>query len=126
MPVNAVSPVLPDGQVQAHLARHLPHWQLADGAIRRVLRTGGWKGTLMAVNAIAHLAELAWHHPELQVGYARVAIALNTHDAGGITAKDLALAEKIESVLLWRPAAEPGAVLDGTPDTDTDRYMVYD
>lgn len=118
--------VLSTAQVQAHLDAHLPAWKLADGAIRRVLRTGGWKGTLMAVNAIGHLAEAAWHHPELQVSYASVAIALNTHDAGGITAKDLALADKIESVLLWRPGSAPGAVLDGTPDTDAARYIRYD
>lgn len=122
MPAAVLTPV----QVQAHLDARLPHWQLADGAIRRVLRTGGWKGTLMAVNAIGHLAEAAWHHPELQVGYASVAIALNTHDAGGITAKDLALADKIESVLCWRPGTEPGAVLAGTPDTAAERYIVYD
>ena len=122
MPAAVLSPA----QVQAHLDASLPRWQMADGAIRRVLRTGGWKGTLMAVNAIGHLAEAAWHHPELQVSYASVAIALNTHDAGGITAKDLALADKIESVLCWRPGAEPGAVLDGTPDTTADRYIAYD
>ncbi len=118
--------VLTPAQVQAHLAARLPHWQLADGAIHRVLRTSGWKSSLMVVNAIGHLAEAAWHHPELQVGYARVAIALHTHDAGGITAKDLALAEKIESVLCWRPGTEPGAVLDGTPDTAAERYIIYD
>ncbi len=124
--MSAVAPVLSAAQVQAHLAERLPHWSVSDGAIRRTLRTGGWKGTLMAVNAIGHLAEAAWHHPSLQVDYASVAIALNTHDAGGITAKDLALAEKIESVLCWRPGAEPGAVLDGTPDTDAERYIRYD
>lgn len=125
MPAAATA-VLPPAEVQAHLQAHLPRWTLSDGAIRRVLRTGGWKGTLMAVNTIGHLAEAAWHHPELQVGYASVAIALNTHDAGGITAKDLALADKIESVLCWRPGAEAGAVLDGTPDTAEHRYIVYD
>ncbi len=122
----AATAVLSPAEVQAHLQAHLPRWTLADGAIRRVLRTGGWKGTLMAVNTIGHLAEAAWHHPELQVSYASVAIALNTHDAGGITAKDLALADKIESVLCWRPGAAPGAVLDGTPDTAQHRYIVYD
>jgi 4a-hydroxytetrahydrobiopterin dehydratase len=122
----AATAVLPLAEVQAHLQAHLPRWTVSDGAIRRTLRTGGWKGTLMAVNTIGHLAEVAWHHPELQVSYATVVIALNTHDAGGITAKDLALAAKIEQVLCWQPGAEPGAVLDGTPDTDAHRYIVYD
>ena len=122
----AANAVLPLAEVQAHLQAHLPRWTVSDGAIRRTLRTGGWKGTLMAVNTIGHLAEVAWHHPDLQVSYATVAIALNTHDAGGITAKDLALAAKIEQVLCWRPGAESGAVLDGTPDTAEHRYIVYD
>jgi 4a-hydroxytetrahydrobiopterin dehydratase len=122
----AATAVLPPAEVQAHLQAKLPRWTLSGGAIHRVLRTGGWKGTLMAVNTIGHLAEAAWHHPELQVSYASVAITLNTHDAGGITAKDLALAAKIEQVLFWQPGAEPGAVLDGTPDTAEHRYIVYD
>ena len=122
----AAATVLSPADVQSHLQAHLPHWTLADGAIRRVVKTGGWKGTLMAVNTIGHLAEAAWHHPELHVGYDSVAIALNTHDAGGITAKDLALAEKIESVLFWQPGTAPGAVLDGTPDSAEHRYIVYD
>jgi 4a-hydroxytetrahydrobiopterin dehydratase len=122
----AASAVLSTDQVQAHLQAQLPRWTVSDGAIRRTLKTGGWKGTLMAVNTIGHLAEVAWHHPELQVSYARIEIALNTHDAGGITAKDRALAAQIEQVLCWRPGAAPGAVLDGTPDTAEHRYIVYD
>lgn len=106
------------------LARLLPHWRVAGDALQRVVRTSGWKGTLMAVNTIGHLAEAAWHHPELQVGYDRVTIRLSTHDAGGITEKDMALAERIESVLMWQPGREPGAVLSGTPDDAA--YILYD
>lgn len=119
-------PVYEPPEVEARLAAELPGWYFEDGWIRRKYKTSGWKATLMVVNTVGHLAEAAWHHPELQVSYATVAIALNTHDAGGITAKDLALADKIEQVLFWRPGAAPGAVLDGTPDTAEHRYIVYD
>ncbi len=80
----------------------------------------------MVVNTIGHLAEAAWHHPSLQVGDASMLIRLNTHDAAGITAKDITLARQIEAVLMWRPGAEPGAVLDGTPLTGADRCILYD
>ncbi len=39
----------------------------------------------MVANAIGHLAEAAWHHPELEISYGRVKVALNTHEAKGIT-----------------------------------------
>ena len=104
----------------------LPKWALEGGALCRVVRTAGWKGTLMVVNTIGHLAEAAWHHPDLAVSYNRVHIALSTHEAAGITARDLALAEKIEQVLMWQPGAEPDAVLEGTPADPRHAYILYD
>jgi len=103
----------------------LPAWTLDGGCLRRRIDTSGWKATLMAVNAIGHLAEAAWHHPELAVAYASVTVSLSTHEAGGLTERDFALAAKIESVLMWRPGTEPGAVLEGTPDDPRYRYIDY-
>jgi 4a-hydroxytetrahydrobiopterin dehydratase len=123
---RAADQALSPEQVQARLAAELPHWSLEGGWIRRKVRTGGWKGTLMVVNTVGHLAEAAWHHPDLAVSYAFVTIKLMTHDAKGITDKDFALAAKIESVLMWQPAAEPGAVLEGTPDDPRFKYIKYD
>jgi pterin-4a-carbinolamine dehydratase len=116
--------VLDDNNIRARLAATLPHWRLANGAIERVYRTQGWKGTLMVVNTIGHLCEAAWHHPDLLVSYPSVTVRLNTHDAGGVTEKDMELAQKIEEVVMWRPAA--GAALDGTPDDPAYRYIRYD
>lgn len=95
----------------------LPSWRLADGSIRRRWNTHGWKATLMAVNAVGHLAELAWHHPEIVANYGSLEVRLNTHDAKGITDKDFALAAKIDALLDWRPQAEAGA-LEGIPPGD--------
>ena len=104
-----------DQEIDARLKAELPHWSYRDGFIRRKYQTHGWKGTLMVVNAVGHLAEAAWHHPDIHASYASVEVALQTHDAGGITDKDFALARKIEELVQWRPAKEGGA-LSGPPD----------
>ncbi len=120
-------PVYDEPQIRARLAAELPHWTFEQGTLRRRWRTGGWKGTLMVVNAVGHLAEAAWHHPDLTVSYAFVIVKLTTHSAGGITDKDFALARKIEEVIGWQPGREPGSPLEGTPRDDPRlRYIKYD
>jgi 4a-hydroxytetrahydrobiopterin dehydratase len=123
---RAAAAVIPPEQVEERLKAELPHWWLEGGTLRRKFKTGGWKATLMVVNTVGHLAEAAWHHPDLTVSYAFVTVKLMTHDAKGITAKDFALAAKIESVLMWQPGAEPGAALEGTPDDPRFKYIKYD
>ncbi|MFM9836139.1 MAG: 4a-hydroxytetrahydrobiopterin dehydratase [Methylophilaceae bacterium] len=104
----------------------LPQWFFEDGWIRRKYKTSGWKATLMVVNTVGHLAEAAWHHPDLSVSYAFVIVKLCTHDAKGITNKDFELATKIEQVIGWQPANEGGA-LTGTPNEDARfKYIKYD
>jgi len=115
-----------DDEIQQKLSKELPHWYLENGWIRRKYKTSGWKATLMVVNTIGHLAEAAWHHPDLTVSYAFVIVKLCTHDAKGITDKDFALAHKIEQVVGWQPALE-GGVLTGTPNDDVRfKYIKYD
>ena len=113
-------------QIKQRLAAELPHWYYEDGWIRRKFKTGGWKGTLMVVNTVGHLAEAAWHHPDLTVSYAFVIVKLVTHSAKGITDKDFMLAKKIEEVVQWQPGKEGGA-LEGTPNDDQRfKYLKYD
>jgi 4a-hydroxytetrahydrobiopterin dehydratase len=115
-----------EAEIKERLQNGLRHWVYEGGWIRRKYRTEGWKGTLMVVNTVAHLAEAAWHHPDLAVSYAFVVVKLQTHSAKGITDKDFELARKIESVIQWRPAQEDGA-LEGTPNEDQRfRYIKYD
>lgn len=115
-----------EAEIQSKLASELPHWYFEDGWIRRKYKTAGWKSTLMLVNTIGHLAEAAWHHPDLTVSYAFVIVKLCTHSAKGITDKDWALAHKMESVIQWQPAKEGGA-LEGTPNDDPRfKYIKYD
>lgn len=115
---------LSEDEVRAGLAAELSRWTLDDGWICREFRTSGWKATLMVVNAVGHLAEAAWHHPDLAVSYDRVTVRLMTHDVRGVTRKDLELARQIESVIAWRPPA--GSALDGTPDDPRLAYLRYD
>src|SRR6516165_2940753 len=115
-----------DEEIQQRLKRDLPHWYLENGWIRRKYRTNSWKGTLMVINAVGHLAEVAWHHPDITASYAWVEVRLMTHTAKGITPKDLELAKKIEDVIHWQPGAEGGA-LEGTPHGDPPfAYIKYD
>ena len=112
-------------EIEARLKAALPRWSYQDGAICRKFETHGWKGTLMVINAVGHLAEAAWHHPDIHASYAWVEVRLQTHDAGGITDKDFELARKIEDVVQWQPAKEQGA-LTGTPDDPRYAYVKYD
>jgi 4a-hydroxytetrahydrobiopterin dehydratase len=114
-----------DEEVRERLQRELPHWTFSGGQIARRYTTSGWKATLMVVNAIGHLAEAAWHHPDLRVAWAWVEVTLKTHSANGITDKDFALARKIEDVVMWQPGRENGA-LEGTPSDPKHAYIKYD
>lgn len=118
--------VYSEQEIQQKLESELPHWYFENGWIRRKFKTSGWKGTLMVVNTVGHLAEAAWHHPDLTVSYAFVIVKLCTHTAKGITDKDFTLARKIEDVIQWQPGTEGGA-LEGTPNDDPRfKYLKYD
>jgi 4a-hydroxytetrahydrobiopterin dehydratase len=119
--------VLTEQQIQQHFSESLPHWVYEDGWIRRKYKTNSWKGTLMVVNTVGHLAEAAWHHPDLTVSYAFVIVKLCTHSAKGITMKDIELARKIEEVVQWQPQLQAGSALEGTPQDDLRfSYVKYD
>ncbi|MBK1719048.1 4a-hydroxytetrahydrobiopterin dehydratase [Thiocystis violacea] len=113
-----------EAEIRQRLQAELPHWYYADGAIHREYRTSGWKGTLMVINTVGHLAEAAWHHPDLHASYARIIVTLLTHSANGVTDKDFELARKIEDTVTWRPAAD--SALEGTPDDARYEYIKYD
>ena len=118
--------VYSEAEIKTKLDAELPKWFYEEGWIRRKYKTEGWKGTLMVVNTVGHLAEAAWHHPDLTVSYAFVNVKLCTHSAKGITDKDFELAKKIESVVHWQPKKDGGA-LEGTPSDDQRfRYVKYD
>ena len=114
-----------DEEIEQRLQDELPHWYLENGWIRRKYKTAGWKGTLMVINTVGHLAEAAFHHPDLTASYAFVIVKLMTHSAKGVTNKDFELARKIEEVICWQPGKEGGA-LEGTPSDPRFKYLKYE
>jgi 4a-hydroxytetrahydrobiopterin dehydratase len=112
-------------EIKAKLAAELPGWYYEDGWIRRKYKTSGWKSTLMVVNTIGHLAEAAWHHPDLTVSYAFVIVKLVNHAAKGVTDKDFELARKFDEVILWQPGKED-TPFEGTPDDPRFKHVKYD
>ncbi len=113
-------------EIEARLRQELPRWYYEEGWIRRKYKTAGWKGTLMVVNAVGHLAEAAFHHPDLTVSYAFVIVKLMNHAAKGVTNKDFDLAARIEALISWQPGADPQSALEGTPDDPRFKYIKYD
>ncbi len=97
-------------------------WSFDGKWIRKTYKTHSWKSTLMVVNAIGHLAELAWHHPDLVVSYAFVEVKLMNHAKKGITQLDFDLAKKIDEFILWNPVDE-GLSLEGTPEDPRFAYV---
>jgi len=126
MPERKQERVYSAEEITERLKRELPHWYLEDGWIRRRYKTSSWKGTLMVINAVGHLAEAAWHHPDITASYAWVEVRLMNHAAKGVTDKDFELAKKIEDVVSWQPGRLGGA-LEGTPQDDLRfAYIKYD
>ncbi len=84
-------------EVQTHLSQ-LPHWTLQGNAIQQVKTFPGFPEAVAFVERLVAPAEAAGHHPDLAISYNRVTITLTTHDAGGLTALDFALARQIDQL----------------------------
>jgi 4a-hydroxytetrahydrobiopterin dehydratase len=91
------SPRLSDAEIVS-AQRALDSWQVERGELVRTFSFPDFRASLAFVNQVGQLAEAAGHHPDIDIRYNRVRLALVTHDAGGLTAKDLDLAQKINGV----------------------------
>ena len=78
--------------------QNLPGWSVRDNAIERNYKFADFVAAMVFVNRVAELAEQAQHHPDIDIRYNQVKIALSTHDAGGITQKDADMAAKIAAL----------------------------
>ena len=87
---------LSDDDVRAGLER-LPEWQREGDEIVRVFELESFPVAIEFVERVAELAEAANHHPDIDIRYRKVRIALTSHDAGGLTDKDFALAAQIDA-----------------------------
>jgi 4a-hydroxytetrahydrobiopterin dehydratase len=77
----------------------LPGWSLEKDELVREFKFADFLGSIAFVNSVAKLAEAAGHHPDIDIRYNKVRLALTTHDAGGISAKDFDLAAKIAALI---------------------------
>jgi len=85
--------------IQAALAT-VPQWQRSGQVIARTYEFNDFPAAMKFVNAVADLAEQAQHHPDIDVRWNKVTLALTTHDAGGLTEKDFALARACDELSL--------------------------
>lgn len=76
----------------------LPQWKRAGQVIARTYEFADFVTAMKFVNAVASLAEQAQHHPDIDVRWNKVTLALTTHDAGGLTEKDFALASQCDAL----------------------------
>jgi 4a-hydroxytetrahydrobiopterin dehydratase len=74
----------------------IPDWQLLDGKIVRSFEFKDFPAAIQFVQSVAALAEQAWHHPDIDIRWNKVTLTLTTHDAGGLTEKDFALARQFD------------------------------
>lgn len=89
------------GEARAQALRDLPAWREVEGrdAIARELRFADFNAAFGFMSRVALQAEKLDHHPEWSNVYGRVSIVLTTHDAGGLSARDVALAKFIDSIV---------------------------
>jgi len=86
------------GQEQSQEQGQERGWTFLGNAIHKDFVFPGFRRAIEFVNRVATRANAAGHHPDIEIHYNRVLISLSTHDAGGVTEKDVALAAEIDEV----------------------------
>ena len=86
------------GEQLAEAMAGVPKWQRKGRVISRTCVFKDLPAAVKFVTAVAIAAEKAWHHPDIDIRSNKVTFALTTHDEGGLTAKDFALAAKIDAL----------------------------
>jgi 4a-hydroxytetrahydrobiopterin dehydratase len=94
---GVATPRLNDGEIAGALAS-LPEWAREGESIVKVFKRATFPDAITFVVRIGFLAERADHHPDLDIRWRTVRVVLSSHDAGGLTEKDVSLAREIESI----------------------------
>jgi 4a-hydroxytetrahydrobiopterin dehydratase len=74
----------------------VPAWKKQGQLIRRTFKFKDFAEAMRFVNAVARLAEKADHHPDIDIRWNKVTLALSTHSEGGLTEKDFSVARQID------------------------------
>lgn len=88
-----------DQQQRDKLGTALPEWKVDGEVLRRTFEFSNFTAAMGFVTKVAILAEKANHHPDIDIRWNKVTLALTTHDAGGLSEKDVSLATTIRSVI---------------------------
>ena len=96
-PLEGQAP-MPADEITRHLGQ-AAGWALADGAIQKRYDFADFHRTMAFVNAVAWVAHLEDHHPDLLVSYGRCTVRFNTHSVGGISINDFICAAKVDALL---------------------------
>jgi 4a-hydroxytetrahydrobiopterin dehydratase len=89
-------PALTPDQIAAELAG-LPGWTGDTTALRRTVECSSFPAAIAVVDAVALAAQEADHHPDIDIRWRTLHFTLSTHDAGGVTELDIALAREIDA-----------------------------
>ena len=92
-----MSGLLSSAEVQSQLAA-LPDWILEGKTIQTTFSFKDFVEAVEFVNKVVAPAETAGHHPDLYISYNKVTVSLTTHDAGGLTQQDFAMAKTLSSL----------------------------
>ena len=88
---------LKDSEIKRALAK-VPDWKRTGLVISRTFEFKDFVAAMKFVNAVARIAEQAWHHPEIDIRWNKVTLTLTTHSEGGLTEKDFKLARQVDQL----------------------------
>jgi 4a-hydroxytetrahydrobiopterin dehydratase len=88
--------LLGDAELKPQLAE-LPGWKQQGKALSKEFNLKAFKAAVAFANTVSELAERADHHPDILIQFSKVTLTLSSHDAGGITERDVRLARQIEA-----------------------------
>ncbi|MGI8650180.1 MAG: 4a-hydroxytetrahydrobiopterin dehydratase [Rubrobacter sp.] len=91
--------VLKGEELREHTNR-IPDWEVSDDevGISRSFAFNDFAGALAFVNRVGELAEQQNHHPDIAFGWGRAEVSLTSHDASGLTERDIELAAKVDQI----------------------------
>ena len=85
-------------EIQSQLTS-LPDWTLEGDTLQTIVTFKNFIEAIAFINKVVDPAEASGHHPDLAISYNRVTIRLTTHDAGGLTHKDIAMAKTLSALM---------------------------
>src|SRR6266700_3183189 len=97
-PCEAGMPAL-DSKRVTEMLKEISGWALAGNRIERTFQFKNYYETMAFVNAVAWIAHVQDHHPDMEVGYNKCKVAYSTHSVGGLSENDFICAAKVSSLL---------------------------